>query len=158
MKDITDIRIGSVLKWSKKGSPPSKDGNIKNAYFIFLGCYQEDNEWYTIIVRTTSKVSFYIEGKRKHNQYVILDKCQCFPLNSAAGDIDFYITEKANKLYEAFSQGYITNQCNISEDDTNRLKEILINSPQIPEFIKEKANKREISSWLEYLEYVDKNS
>ncbi len=147
MGDITDITIGSVFRWKKEGNPPSKDGKIKNSYFIFLGCYEEESEYYLILFRATARTSFYTDGDRSHHSYIIFENHPCFERKSATSEIDIHYKVNANRLYDAFNSQYIEKLCILEEDKISKLKDIFINSDEIPPIIRNKK----IMDWLEYL-------
>ncbi len=152
MPDITDISIGTVFKWSKDGNPPSKDGIVKNSYFIFMGCYEDDGEFYLILFRTTARVSFYETGDRQRFlKYIFDDFHPCFSKRSATSEIDLHLFVEADRLKSAFTNGYIENLCNLKEEEVRILQNIIINSNQVSEKVKSLFSQDKIIDWLEYI-------
>ncbi len=154
MTDPLDIEIGVVIRW-KKNSPKKVSSRDKPAYFIFLGCYNLDKEWYVILARTTARIQFYVNGNRQNEPHLLINMDgfhPCFDKKSAISHRDFFefhIT--AEDFLKHLKNGNIEKKCKLNKEELNKVMDLFKKSNEVIDIVKE----AKIREFLDYLITID---
>ncbi len=154
MTEPLDIEIGVVIR-CKKDCPRNPVSRDKPAYYIFLGCFYDEDikEWLVVLARTTSKINFFIDGKRQDIPHILINldnKHPCFAKPSAISERDFYIID-AESLLNSVNNNNIEKKCSLNDNELKELKILFTNSKSVPKRIK----KMELKEFIEYLIAID---
>ena len=106
-----------------------EDGTTKRRWFVYLGFFKELE--IHIICTTTSRISYYTDGKRKNIPHTIFEP-RCFQTRSVLDVMGLYYPSE-----ETFKSYNPKKVCELLEDELKKALEVLLTSEYVEEIIKD---------------------
>ena len=129
------MQLGSVFIW--KNFSRSKDGTVKDRYFVYVGeSHFPDNPISIFLITTTTRKMHYKEGGPRESHSIYKFKAGTFGfIKDSILDIDFLYNLKKKDLYRGLKE--IETICCLPEHVLKEIYDLILKSKNISLKIKE---------------------